>query len=210
MEIGAEEKRREGRPGGVSLARLYALLGSRPAVRPLRRSRHVHEGPLPDTPHPAVPGPGGHSVQGVGEGHDGELQYARGVGRGRQVSPSRRVPPITCESLRPGAALAPGPPLHGRAAAPGFHSRRGPQGLVAPGGGGADGEAEASSATRAPRAARGPGGDQPGATDPLGSGLFHLLALGELLFLSVATGVIPMSQGRFGGVVAGVTAAGIY
>lgn len=119
MEIGAEEKRREGRPGGVSLARLYSLLGSRPAVRPLRRSRHVHEGPLPDTPHPAVPWPGRHSVQGVGEGHDGELQYARGVGRGRQVSPSRRVPPITCESLRPGAALAPGPTLHGRAAAPG-------------------------------------------------------------------------------------------
>lgn len=91
----AEGKRRVVYPRRLLL--LWSLLAS---SSPPGHRRHAHEGPLPDTPHPSVPGPRGRGVQEIGEGHDGELQYAWGAGRGRQVSPSpvRPLPVIitTC------------------------------------------------------------------------------------------------------------------
>lgn len=72
-----------------SVAFIWSLLAS---SSPPSHRRHAHEGPLPDTPHPSVPGPRGRGVQGIGEGHDGELQYAWGAGRGRQVSLSPVMP----------------------------------------------------------------------------------------------------------------------
>lgn len=50
-----------------------------------RGHREVHEGPLPHPPDGEVPEPGRRGVQGLRQGHDGQLQYVRAARRGRQV-----------------------------------------------------------------------------------------------------------------------------